>query len=175
MAAFLDDPGTFQEFMDKFLQGQVMFGKWTDHVKSWRHADLGDKILFTTYQEMVQNLQGTLGEFSTFLGTNLSQKTLCGIAEHCCFKNMSSNCMSNYSLVPKEYMDPSLSPFLRKGIVGDWKNHFSPEEDLQFSACIMGIKPLILAVLMPCVYHAVGIKPLILAVLMPLPVGIKLP
>ncbi|KAK0149450.1 Sulfotransferase family cytosolic 2B member 1 [Merluccius polli] len=136
MAAFLDDPGTFQEFMDKFLKGQVMFGKWTDHVKSWRHADLGDRILFTTYQEMVQNLQGTLGEFSTFLGTNLSQKTLCGIAEHCCFKNMSSNCMSNYSLVPKEYMDPSMSPFLRKGIVGDWKNHFSPEEDLRFSACI---------------------------------------
>ncbi|KAG7266646.1 hypothetical protein CRUP_032324 [Coryphaenoides rupestris] len=136
MAAFLDDPGTFQEFMDKFLKGEVILGKWTDHVKSWRHADLGERILHVTYQEMVQNLRGTLGEFSRFLGTQLSDETLQAIAEHCCFKNMRNNCMSNYSLVPKEYMDPSTSPFLRKGIVGDWKNHFSPEEDRQFSACI---------------------------------------
>ncbi|CAL8337899.1 sulfotransferase family 2, cytosolic sulfotransferase 3 [Gadus morhua] len=136
MANFLDDPGNFQEFMDKFLTGQVMFGKWTDHVKSWKHADLGDRILYTTYEAMVENLPGSLGEFSTFLCNNLSEKTLLGIADHCCFKNMSKNPMSNYSLVPKEFMDPSKSQFLRKGISGDWKNHFSPEQDLKFSACI---------------------------------------
>ncbi|KAJ3598526.1 hypothetical protein NHX12_002037 [Muraenolepis orangiensis] len=136
MAIFLDDPGTFQEFNDIFLKGRVMFGKWTDHVKSWRHTDLGDRVLYATYDEMVQNLRGTLQEFSTFLGTNLSEETLQGIADHCCFKNMSANSMSNYSLVPKGYMDSSVSPFLRKGTAGDWKNHFTPEEDLQFSACI---------------------------------------
>ena len=63
-----------------------------------------------------QNLPGTLGEFSTFLGTNLGEKTLQGIADHCCFKSMSKNCMSNYSLVPKEFMDQSKSQFLRKGM-----------------------------------------------------------
>ena len=63
-----------------------------------------------------QNLPGTLGEFSTFLGTNLSEKSLQGIADHCCFKSMSKNCMSNYSLVPKEFMDQSKSQFLRKGM-----------------------------------------------------------
>lgn len=32
----------------------VMFGKWTDHVKGWRSAELGDRILFITYEEMCQ-------------------------------------------------------------------------------------------------------------------------
>ncbi|XP_064161400.1 sulfotransferase family 2, cytosolic sulfotransferase 3 isoform X3 [Anguilla rostrata] len=54
MASFLDDPGTFDEFLDKFLSGQVLFGKWTDHVKSWRNTDIEDRILYVTYEEMVQ-------------------------------------------------------------------------------------------------------------------------
>lgn len=32
----------------------VMFGKWTDHVKSWRHTELGDRIMYLTYEEMVE-------------------------------------------------------------------------------------------------------------------------
>lgn len=32
----------------------VLFGKWTDHVKSWRHSELGDRIMYITYEEMVQ-------------------------------------------------------------------------------------------------------------------------
>ena len=32
----------------------VLFGKWTNHLKSWRNADLGDRILYITYEEMVQ-------------------------------------------------------------------------------------------------------------------------
>lgn len=32
----------------------VLFGKWTDHVKSWQKPELGDRILYITYEEMVQ-------------------------------------------------------------------------------------------------------------------------
>uniref|UniRef100_A0A667Y1Y7 Sulfotransferase n=1 Tax=Myripristis murdjan TaxID=586833 RepID=A0A667Y1Y7_9TELE len=115
MASFLDDPGTFEEFMDKFLKGKVLFGKWTDHVKSWRHADLGDRILHITYEEMNQDLHGALRRFSDFLGCNLSEEAIDGIAHQCCFNNMRKNSMSNYSLVPQNIMDSSKSPFLRKG------------------------------------------------------------
>lgn len=37
----------------------VLFGKWTDHVKSWRKAELGERIMFITYEEMVQVLNQT--------------------------------------------------------------------------------------------------------------------
>ncbi|KAL6462264.1 hypothetical protein MHYP_G00286860 [Metynnis hypsauchen] len=136
MASFLDDPGTFEEFMDKFLAGQVLFGKWTDHVKSWRNTDLGDRILYITYEELIQDLRGALERMLSFLGRQMSEEVLDHVTEHCRFKNMKNNNMSNYSLVPQEVMDSSKSPFLRKGIAGDWKNHFSPELEAKFNAVI---------------------------------------
>ncbi|XP_027026370.1 sulfotransferase 2B1-like isoform X2 [Tachysurus fulvidraco] len=123
MASFLHNPGTFEEFTDSFLAGNVMFGKWTDHVKSWKNPDLGDRILYITYEEMIQQL---------------SEEALKRITEQCQFKTMKQNNMSNYSLVPQKIMDNSKSSFLRKGIAGDWKNHFSPEYEAKFNAFISG-------------------------------------
>ncbi|XP_076594421.1 sulfotransferase family 2, cytosolic sulfotransferase 3 isoform X3 [Chaetodon auriga] len=117
MAGFLDDPGTFDEFMAKFLEGKVLFGKWTDHVKSWRRTELGDRIMYITYEEMVQDLPAALRSLSDFLGSNLSEEVIQKIAEHCSFKTMKVNSMSNFSLVPKVLMDSDKSPFLRKGPV----------------------------------------------------------
>ncbi|XP_071326058.1 sulfotransferase family 2, cytosolic sulfotransferase 3 isoform X2 [Trachinotus anak] len=136
MAAFLEDPGTFDEFMEKFLEGRVLFGKWTDHVKSWRHTELGDRIMYITYEDMVQDLPAALRHISNFLGRNLSEEAIQKIAEHCSFKSMKANNMSNFSLVPKVYMDPNKSPFFRKGIAGDWKNHFSSEQLARFTSVI---------------------------------------
>ncbi|XP_008430281.1 sulfotransferase family 2, cytosolic sulfotransferase 3 isoform X1 [Poecilia reticulata] len=136
MATFLEDPGTFEEFMEKFLDGRVFFGKWTDHVKSWRNAELGDRILFITYEEMVQDLPASIRHISGFLHRNLSEEVIQKIAEHCSFQSMKANAMSNFSLCPKEYMDSDKSPFLRKGIAGDWKNHFSSEQLARFKSVI---------------------------------------
>jgi alcohol sulfotransferase len=50
-----------------------------------------------------------------FLDTPLDSEMKRKIAERCVFKNMKKNKMSNYSLVPSEFMDPNVSEFLRKG------------------------------------------------------------
>lgn len=113
-----------------------MFGKWTDHVKSWRNPELGDRILYITYEEMLQDLREVLGRILKFLGRELSAEALDRVVSHGTFKNMKTNKMSNYSLVPEDIMDSKKSPFLRKGIAGDWKNHFSPELDAKFTAII---------------------------------------
>ncbi|XP_062393693.1 sulfotransferase family 2, cytosolic sulfotransferase 3 [Sardina pilchardus] len=136
MAHFLDDPGTFEEFLDKFLAGQVLFGKWTDHVKSWRNTNLGDRILYVTYEEMVKDLRGALRRFSKFLGRELTEQSLEQVVSHCTFDSMKTNDMSNFSLIPQDIMDKKKSPFLRKGIVGDWKNHLSPDQEVKFNAVI---------------------------------------
>ncbi|XP_037641279.1 sulfotransferase family 2, cytosolic sulfotransferase 3 [Sebastes umbrosus] len=136
MAEFLEDPGTFDEFLEKFLEGKVLFGKWTDHVKSWRSAELGDRVLYITYEDMIQDLPAALRRMSEFLGRNLIEEAIQKIAEHCSFKTMKTNCMSNFSLVPKVYMNTDISPFLRKGVAGDWKNHFSSEQLARFASVI---------------------------------------
>ncbi|XP_041648833.1 sulfotransferase 2B1-like [Cheilinus undulatus] len=136
MAGFLPDPGTFDEFITKFLEGRVMFGKWTDHVKSWRQTELGDRIMYITYEEMVQDLPAALRRMSDFLGRDLSEETIKKISEHCSFQSMKQNNMSNFSLVPKVYMDQDKSPFFRKGVVGDWRNHFNSEQEARFTSVI---------------------------------------
>ncbi|KAK3541098.1 hypothetical protein QTP86_013353 [Hemibagrus guttatus] len=115
MASFLHEPLTFKEFADQFLAGNIIFGKWTDHVKSWRHTDVGDRILYITYEEMIQDLHGALERMLLFLGKSLSKDALNRVSEHCEFKTMKQNKMSNYSLVPEAIMDSKKSAFLRKG------------------------------------------------------------
>lgn len=136
MARFLEDPGTFDEFLDKFLEGKVLFGKWTDHVKSWKRSGLGDRIMFITYEEMAQDLPAALRRMSDFLKRNLSEEVIQKIAKHCSFTAMKDNQMSNFQLVPKKLMDSDISPFLRKGVVGDWKNHFTPEQLQRFTSVL---------------------------------------
>ncbi|KAL2103366.1 hypothetical protein ACEWY4_000234 [Coilia grayii] len=136
MANFLDDPGTFDEFLEKFLAGEVFYGKWTDHVKSWRNNDLGDRILFVTYEEMIKDLRGVLKRFLDFLGREMTEESMDQVVSHCTFSQMKNNAMSNLSMVPRDVMDHEKSSFLRKGIVGDWKNHFSPDQEKKFNTAI---------------------------------------
>lgn len=62
-----------------------------------------------------QDLRGVLERMLNFLGRQLSAEALDAVVNNCTFKNMKTNNMSNYSLVPEEIMDSKKSPFLRKG------------------------------------------------------------
>jgi len=61
-----------------------------------------------------------------FVNKPLSDKLINRIAQQCTFKEMVNN-ETSY-LFPNEK-----SPrYLRKGVVGDWKNYFTPEQNERF-------------------------------------------
>ncbi|XP_077101935.1 sulfotransferase 2B1-like [Siphateles boraxobius] len=134
MASYLVNPGTQDEFMEKFLDGDIMFGSWFDHVKGWLNAEDHESILYIFYEEMITDLKGSVEKIAQFLGKSLSPDVTEKIAEHCVFKNMKQNKMSNFSLVPEEFMNQKKSEFLRKGIAGDWKNLFNEAQEQRFDA-----------------------------------------
>ncbi|NXY20217.1 ST2B1 Sulfotransferase, partial [Atrichornis clamosus] len=105
-----------------------------------------------------QDLRGTAQRLSTFLGCPLAPETLAALEQHCSFSAMRDNVMANYSLIPREIMDHSRGCFMRKGeggraggaggvaaaslspcplcptgVVGDWRDHFSPEQNALFN------------------------------------------
>ncbi|CAJ1080424.1 sulfotransferase 2B1-like [Xyrichtys novacula] len=132
--SFLVKPGPQSEFLHKFLDGQVMFGSWFDHVKSWLNAEEKDRIMYISYEELFMDLKDSVARIAKFLEKPLEAEAVEKIADRCLFKNMKQNNMSNYSLVPAEYMDQTKSEFLRKGIAGDWKNQLTEAEAERFDA-----------------------------------------
>ncbi|XP_076616436.1 sulfotransferase 2B1-like [Chaetodon auriga] len=134
MASYMVNPGPQSEFLHKFLDGKVMFGSWFDHVKSWLNAEDKERIMYISYEEMIMDLKDSVARIAQFLDKSLDAEVTEKIAERCLFKNMKQNKMSNYSTVPREFMDQSKSEFLRKGIAGDWKNQLTVPEVEYFDA-----------------------------------------
>uniref|UniRef100_H2MEV9 Sulfotransferase n=1 Tax=Oryzias latipes TaxID=8090 RepID=H2MEV9_ORYLA len=134
MASFLVTPDSQSEFLQKFLDGKVIFGSWFDHVSGWLNADDKDRIMYISYEEMIMDLKDSVARISQFLEKTLDDEVISKIADRSLFKNMKQNNMSNYSAVPKEFMDQTKSQFLRKGISGDWKNQLTAAEADHFDA-----------------------------------------
>ncbi|XP_070846678.1 sulfotransferase 2B1-like [Chaetodon trifascialis] len=134
MASYMVNPGPQSEFLHKFLEGKVMFGSWFDHVKSWLNAEDKERIMYISYEEMIMDLKDSVARMAQFLDKSLDAEVIEKIAECCLFKNMKQNKMSNFSTVPREIMDQTKSEFLRKGIVGDWKNQLTVAEAEYFDA-----------------------------------------
>ena len=64
---------------------------------------------------------------ANFLNKPLSDDLISRIAEQCTFSGMKKNAAS-YSIPTKD----GESSMLRKGVVGDWKNYFTPELNERF-------------------------------------------
>lgn len=133
MANFLPEPGSFQEFLDMFLEGTVNFGSWFDHVKGWTgQAALMDNLFYISYEEMLLDLRSSIARISSFLQRPLVEEEVNSCLCHCSFSSMRENAMVNYSLVPQDIMDHNKGTFMRKGKIGDWRNTFSEEQSRQF-------------------------------------------
>ncbi|XP_026533339.1 sulfotransferase 1C2-like [Notechis scutatus] len=121
----LPHPGNWEEFLDKFLAGKVICGSWFDHVCGWWEAKKRHPILYLFYEDMKEDPIREMRKIAQFLGLELQEPVLNQILEHTQFETMKGNKMANYSTVSPCLMDHTVSPFLKKGIVGDWKEHFT--------------------------------------------------
>ncbi|XP_038237097.1 LOW QUALITY PROTEIN: sulfotransferase 2B1-like [Dermochelys coriacea] len=132
MASFLEFHEDFGEFVEHFSAGKVLLGSCFQHVKGW--LGLRDRLnfLFLTYEEMHQDLRGSMERICRFLGKPLEVRSLDRVVENASFQAIKQNKMCNYSLVPENIMDQWISPFLRKGVPGDWKGHFTVAQSQAF-------------------------------------------
>jgi len=74
-----------------------------------------------------------IGLIADFVGHSLSNEKIAEIAKHCSFDEMKANTMVNREVLPiSDLFDMSQSKFMRKGIIGDWVNYFTPQQNEQF-------------------------------------------
>ncbi|XP_049712171.1 sulfotransferase 1C2 isoform X2 [Elephas maximus indicus] len=132
MNQILPDPGTWEEYFETFISGKVPWGPWFDHVKGWWEIRDRYEILFLFFEDMKRNLKHEIQKVVHFMGKNLDETVLDKIVQETSFEKMKENPLTNRSTVPKSILDQSISPFMRKGTVGDWKNHFTVSQNERF-------------------------------------------
>ncbi|XP_068610614.1 sulfotransferase 1C2 [Brachionichthys hirsutus] len=122
------EPGPWEGYVHKFMRGELSWGSWYDHVKGyWLEKEKRD-ILYLFYEDLKANPRREVERIMRFLDLSVSDEVIDKIVEITSFKNMKENPMTNYSSIPPSVFNQSVSPFMRKGEVGDWKNHFTPEQ-----------------------------------------------
>ncbi|KFW75687.1 Sulfotransferase 1 family member D1, partial [Manacus vitellinus] len=135
MAKLHPDPGTLAEFLETFLAGKAAYGSWYDHVQGWwekrkekKSLIFGCLLMSTALQDPRQEVKKILH----FPGKEVAEGTVERILHNTAFQAMKKNPAANYETMPTALMDHNLSPFLRKGICGDWKNYFTVAQNEHF-------------------------------------------
>ncbi|XP_076615371.1 sulfotransferase 1C1-like [Chaetodon auriga] len=126
------EPGPWEGYIHKFMRGELAWGSWYDHVKGFWEERKKRNILYLFYEDMKENPRHEVERIMRYLDLSLSDEVIRNIVELTSFKKMKENPMANYSFIPAPVFDPSISPFMRKGEVGDWENHFTPEQSKMF-------------------------------------------
>ncbi|XP_015421528.1 PREDICTED: sulfotransferase 1C4-like [Myotis davidii] len=127
----LPDPGSWDEYFETFLSGKVVWGSWFDHVKGWWKKKESHPILYLFYEEMMKDPKREIRKIMEFLEKNLKEEVLDKIVYNTSFDVMKRNPMTNY--INDAKMNHRLSPFMRKGVTGDWKNQFTEAQNKQLN------------------------------------------
>lgn len=141
---------TFDDFFEIFMTGEVEYGDYFDHLMSWYPHFKDSNVCFTTYEDMKRDINGVIFKLAAFLGKEYidaikeDASVLNNIARFSGFdymkKHLSEAAMhgakpqkerEHQENKPVEERPVKSKPFfhLRKGIVGDWENHFSAEQN----------------------------------------------
>lgn len=152
------EDGTFDEFFEMFLQGEVEFGDYFDHLISWYPHRNDANVLFLTYEDLKRDTRGWILKIAEFLGNEYGE---ClhgnpGILDRILEQTSVDNVRKLASLerayqhrllteTPPDAMPRwaelyfkaaghlimkknATGDFVRKGVVGDWKNYFTASQ-----------------------------------------------
>ncbi|XP_033126751.1 sulfotransferase 1C2-like [Anneissia japonica] len=126
----------WDDFFQYFIKNEVPWGSWFDHNLYWWNRRHESHVMFVKFEEMKQDLTKIVRNVCEFLGRDLNEETISRITDHCSFSSMKTNPQTNKSDLMAKTADSSTGnkfAFMRKGNVGDWKNHFTVTQNEQFN------------------------------------------
>lgn len=116
----------FQDYLPQFIDGTLdSYGSWGNHVKSWVNSST-ENFIVIKYEDLKSNPLPILRRVIEFCGLKVDENKILAAIESSDVRRMQSlekKQHNNVSLLSNS--DPSML-FVRKGIVGDWENYFSP-------------------------------------------------
>jgi hypothetical protein len=120
--------GTFDDFFECFVRGEVDFGDYFDNLLSWLPRAVEPNVLFLTYEDMLADRRAAVTAIGEFLGGRAAELVaLPGLVE----RIVDASSFDKMRVDQRRWSSqrPANMPeFVRKGVVGDWQNHFSPAQ-----------------------------------------------
>ena len=98
------------------------------YILSWWEQRHRENILVVQYEDLNENPLPVVKDISRFLRLTHEDSTLQQLVEWCSFNNMKKQPSTNYQHFTHKYR-LDISPYMRRGQVGDWKNYFNEEEN----------------------------------------------
>ncbi|XP_027144481.1 cytosolic sulfotransferase 3 isoform X2 [Larimichthys crocea] len=132
MTLMFPEPEEWSRYLQRFMKGKMVFGSWYDHVNGWwKKKQSYSKLHFMFYEDMIEDIGREMDKLCSFLGLSPSAEEKERIIDSVQFDEMKTNDMVNFSGFVKQ-MNFKVSSFIRKGKVGDWKNHFTVAQNEEF-------------------------------------------
>jgi hypothetical protein len=104
------------EGLDEFARRSLP--AWADWVRSWRDRHDEELGLIVRYEEMLQDAEGVMTALAEHFELDSSPETVGRIVEQQRFERLAAG---------RRRGQERSGSFFRKGVAGDWKNHFTPE------------------------------------------------
>nr|XP_050037664.1 sulfotransferase ssu-1-like [Dermacentor andersoni] len=151
------EDASFESFVKKFVSGRLLYGDYFDHLLPWYDQRNEANVLFLTYEQLKADTTQWIFNIAEFLGEEHIRALmeddvlLRSVVEAASLRNM--KVVFNYSPHDRVNRMLELPPekslklaevfkkapvthkethegcgYVRKGIVGDWKSHFTQEQ-----------------------------------------------
>jgi LPS sulfotransferase NodH len=126
--------GTFDDFFECFVRGEVDFGDYFDHLASWLPKVGEANVLFLVYEQMLADPRAAVVAIGEFLGgaaarVAADRALLERIVAASSFDSMRRDQRRWSSERPA-----NMPEFVRRGVAGDWANHFSRAQAARLAA-----------------------------------------
>ncbi|KAK3102699.1 hypothetical protein FSP39_013229 [Pinctada imbricata] len=137
---------TWDQYFEHAVMGKkAVYGSWFDYEKELSLAKEENKNIYTLhFENLKKDPETEIKGLAKFLGVDASEELVRDIADKCMFQNLKKadsemkrtnpDMMKAFAEVQKIAPGRDKPVMFRKGIVGDWKNHFTVAQNEQFDA-----------------------------------------
>ena len=120
----------FDDYFEKFMAHQVPWAPILDHILDWESFD-HPNLLKLTYEDARKNTRRALEQVGEFLDRPAANERIDEVVRATEFNAMKSSEVRHHINHP-DIRDDADTPFMRKGVVGDWINWLSAAQNERF-------------------------------------------
>lgn len=126
---------SFKEFAQGYKKGVILQTPMIPMtLEAWNKRHLPN-LLFNTYEDMKKDFRSTVEKLAKFLDLSLTEETFQELEERVNIEAFRKDVLVNKS---NEIPMKAGKSFIRKGVVGDWKNHFDEDMSKEWDVWIEG-------------------------------------